>query len=262
MADRFVIGSRLGPVAVTIYTVPTQVTSRLGPIAGALTNALFPRFATADKAEADRLTRNGLLVLFVLLTPAVAFGLAVMAPVLHLWLGAKIGDPAGPIGRIMLITAWLNVFGQVPFARLQATGAPETVAKANMCEVPFYLALLWALIAVAGLEGAAIAALVRILFDTHLMQWLAARRFFNVLGVVLALALFATEEFVVRAWHPDLLTGSGIGFGFACIAAFVAAGLLPRELKARAVDLVRTIPMTRGISRKPQMLKPHTESAS
>jgi len=246
MADRFIIGSRLGAVAVTIYTVPTQITSRLSPIAGALSNALFPRFATAGKVEADRLTRNGLMALFVLLTPVVAFGLAVMAPVLHLWLGAQIGDPAGPIGRIMLITTWLNVFGQVPFARLQATGAPETVAKANMCEVPFYLVLLWALIAVAGLEGAAIAALVRILFDTHLMQWLAARRFFNVLGVALALALFATEEFIVRAWHPDLLRGCGMGFGFACIAALGAAGLLPRELKARAAELARNFAMTRG----------------
>ena len=240
MADRFIIGSRLGAVAVTIYTVPTQITSRLSPIAGALCNALFPRFATASTVEADRLTANGLMVLFAMLTPCVAFGLGIMAPALHLWLGAEIGDPAGPIGRIMLLTAWLNVFGQVPFARIQATGFPETVAKANMAEVPFYLGLLWFLISIAGLEGAALAALVRVFFDTHLMQWLAARRLFNLRGVFGAGTLFAAEELVVRNWQPGLLGSCGIGIGFACLAALLVAFLLPREFSSKALNFLRS----------------------
>ncbi|MEY4721914.1 MAG: hypothetical protein RIQ46_1639, partial [Pseudomonadota bacterium] len=54
-SDRFFIGSLIGAVAVTVYTVPMEAMRRISGIATALANALFPRLAIAPQHEADRI---------------------------------------------------------------------------------------------------------------------------------------------------------------------------------------------------------------
>lgn len=234
MADRFIIGARLGAVAVTVYSVPTQITSRLSPVAGALGNAIFPRFVAAqvaaDRAEANRLMDRGVLTLFGIFTVPVAAALCLMEPALRLWVGDAVGVPAAPVGRILLVTAWVNVFGQVGYWRLQAEGRPATVAWITLAEVPFYLAALYLLLARYGLPGAAIASLVRMIVDMAVLHWSSGRRICNPAGFCAAMALFAAEELALARWHPGL----ALSLGAAALSALVALGLtlavLPRNL--------------------------------
>lgn len=204
VGDRFFIGRALGAVAVAIYTLPYQITSRLSPLAGALGNALFPKLAANELDEADRLTDLGFRTLFACLTAPVAFGIAVMAPVMEFWIGRELGGPAGPIGRVMLVAAWLNVFGQIPFWRLQARGMPRMIALAHLGEAIVYFPILVVLIAHFGLIGAAFASMLRMAFDAAILWKLANCRMVATTEVLLALVIFACEELAIRLGNPGI----------------------------------------------------------
>ena len=238
MTDRFLVGRSLGAIGVTLYTVPTQITTRLSPIAGALGSALFPRFACADAEESNRLTSDGIFTLFALMTAPVALGIGLIEPALRLWLGDGIGIPAAPVGRIMLATAWINVFGQVPYWRLQARGNPEKVALVQLAEVPFYIPLLLVLLANFGLAGAALAAMARMIVDAAVLQWLSARRVFNVVGTLTALVLFAAEDHAIRLWHPGIGGAIAISLVSALVALLISWIVLPIHARNFLADFI------------------------
>lgn len=231
MSDRFLIGRSLGAVAVTVFTVPTQITSRLSPIAGALGRALFPRLAYADPEEVDRLTSDCVRVLFAFMTLPVAIGVGIMEPTMRLWLGAQIGEQAAPIGRILLVAAWINVFAQVPYWRLQARGMPRAVALAHTIEIPFYIPLLMVLLARLGLLGAAIAGLARMLADLALLQWMAERRAVNLGGFAAGLAIFASQELALRVLSPSIPHACLVALGGGLCATAVSWLVLPRSIR-------------------------------
>jgi O-antigen/teichoic acid export membrane protein len=54
---------------------------------------------------------------------------------------------------------------QLPFALIQAAGKPDVTAKLHVIEAGIYLPTLWGLIAIAGIEGAALAWMLRVLVD-------------------------------------------------------------------------------------------------
>lgn len=231
MTDRFLVGRTLGPVAVTAFTVPTQITSRLSPIAGAFGGAVFPKLAYANPDEADRLSKGSVQALFAVMTAPVAAGLAVMAPALHLWLGSPIGEQAAPIGRILLVAAWINVFGQVPYWRMQARGRPKTVALMHVSELLLYIPCLFFMLDRFGLIGAALTGLGRMAVDAIALQWLAERRWHNVAGFLTALTMFAAEEWFIRVVDPR--TAGSIGLGAGCGLAAAILGFMALDGDAR-----------------------------
>jgi O-antigen/teichoic acid export membrane protein len=236
-SDRFLIGSMIGAVAVTIYTIPLDAMRRLTGAAQALANALFPRLALAHDKEAAKLSRSAVGVIYAAFTPIVAAGLVVMDPAMHLWLGQKIGGEAAPLARLFLIATWLNCFALVPFARLQAQGRPDIVAKVHVAETPFYLLALWIALDRFGLTGAAWVYLCRIAADTLLLCFFANRRveYWPLLTLTTALFCFAT---VVLNDAGALSLVPAIGWAIAAGAVFMApafamAGRHLSHLRAR-----------------------------
>ena len=67
--DRFIIGAIADAKAVAYYTVPFQLGERSTTLSGALTSALFPRFAAVTVQEQQRLAQEGLRVLATALPP-------------------------------------------------------------------------------------------------------------------------------------------------------------------------------------------------
>jgi O-antigen/teichoic acid export membrane protein len=124
------------------------------------------------------------------MTPIVGATIALLDPLLRLWLGDTIGGQSAPIARILLIACWFNAFAQMPFARLQAGGRPGAIGKLHLLEVPFYAALLWLAVTHFGLIGAALTFLVRIVVDTIALAVLASRGLGNDLALGITLAAF------------------------------------------------------------------------
>jgi O-antigen/teichoic acid export membrane protein len=181
-ADRFVISAVLGAAVVAYYTVPSEVMSRVLILPGALTSALFPRFAslmTRDMQAARKLYRGCLAVVAAALVP-VCMVIALGAHwALSLWLGADFADRSTPVVAIFALGLLLNGMAFVPFAAVQAAGLARVTAQLHVIEAVFYFPLLWFGLKELGLVGAALAWTVRVGIDLVLLLVVAHRQVFR-----------------------------------------------------------------------------------
>jgi O-antigen/teichoic acid export membrane protein len=98
----------------------------------------------------------------------------------------------------MHVLQWLavgvlvNSLALVPAALVQGVGKPDLTAKLHLIELPTYMAVLWWLTKMHGIEGAAIAWTVRAAFDA-LFLFIMAKQF------VPARALFSPKTIAVAA---------------------------------------------------------------
>lgn len=233
-SDRFLIGSMIGAVAVTIYTIPLDAMRRLSGAATALANALFPRLVIASDVEAQQLSRRAVGAFYSLLTPAVAAGLVLMDPLMRLWLGDAIGGEAVPLARLFLVATWLNCFAQVPYSRLQAQGRPDLVAKILLAQVPFYLLALWICLSRWGLAGAAWVYLGRMAVDTVMLFLFANRRVEYLPLLTITTALLCAAALTLDA-AGKLALLPAIGWAVAATAVFLipAFAMAPANLATR-----------------------------
>ncbi len=184
MADRFAIGTVLGAVAVTIYTVPYQLASRLALLPSSLAGALFPRMSGSSAGELERLADNSSRTMIALMTMPVFGAIFLMEPFLRLWVGSQIAVESAPIGRIVLVGFWFNAFALVSYVRLEASGRPDIRAKFILAQLPFYLATLYCGLKFFGFEGCAIAFAGKCCSDYVCLTYLAGRKLAH-LGLML-----------------------------------------------------------------------------
>lgn len=168
-ADRLLIGSALGPHAVTYYQVPYNLASRVRILPSALARSLFPRLSAIGKESATELANNSVRGLAAVLTPLIVFGIFLMHPFLILWTGHEFASHAVSVGETILLGVWINSLAFIPFSHLQATGRPDIVARFHLIElIPFIVFLWWALHAF-GLTGGALAWSARCAVDSALL---------------------------------------------------------------------------------------------
>lgn len=142
--------------------------------------------------------------------------------------------------QLLALGTLLNGLGLVPFALVQGVGRPDLTAKLHLCELPLYVPLLWWLIRAHGIEGAALAWLLRMMFDTGALFIIATRLLPEckerirrlvpyVVGSGILLPLFAISSF-------DLLNA---GMATVTIAAFAVTAwiylLTPEERRGLRV---------------------------
>jgi O-antigen/teichoic acid export membrane protein len=163
--DRFLIGAVVGAQAVTYYTLPFQLVTKIRIIPAGLSRALFPKFSSATPGEADLLALTALRSLMLVMTPIIVCGVIFLRPFIDLWVGKEVSSVAAPLGEILLVGVWANSLSYIPYSLLQGKGYPDVVAKFQMLiAVPFILVIyggvyLW------GGYGAALAWVVRVIFS-------------------------------------------------------------------------------------------------
>jgi O-antigen/teichoic acid export membrane protein len=115
----------------------------------------------------------------------------------------------------------------IPYTLLQALGRPDLTARFHLIELPVYVLVLWSMIRTFGIEGAAIAWLIRVALDA-LLLFAMARRFLpggaprwtnpgRLVGILLPLPVLA-------ALHVTVIPKYVVG-----LLAFVACGLACRH---------------------------------
>jgi O-antigen/teichoic acid export membrane protein len=194
--DRIIIGALSGAAAVAYYTLPFQLGERSTIISGALSSALFPRFASARPEEEQRLAHEGLRALVVIMTPVVVAGILLMEPFLRWWITPELAHRSALVGQIILLGFWVNGFAKVPYAQLQARGRPDLVAKCHLGEALPYFCLLWLGLNTFGLAGAAAAFSFRTLIDFGILARLAGI-LQSSLGMLLTPALLLATAFLI-----------------------------------------------------------------
>jgi O-antigen/teichoic acid export membrane protein len=208
VVDRVVIGSVLGAKAVTRYTVPFALVSRVKILSSSLARAIFPRFSMLDRSDAARVSRESLRALAAVMTVLTVVGAVTLDPFLRVWVGSDIASSSAPVGEILLIGFWLNSLAVVPFAFLQGQGRPDLPAKFHVLELAPYIGGLVMGLHFAGIQGAAWAWSGRAAADAVLLFW-AARKL--------------SQETAPADWRQ--LAGGGMLAGSACVAALTIFGV-------------------------------------
>lgn len=200
--DRFMIAAAVGAKAVTYYVVPFTLVSRAAALPQALTSALFPRLACADSpAENDRLTAQAVDVLAVVMTPAIVAGMLLAQPFLTWWISEDFAAHAAPVAHVVALGLWANAMAAVPYAKLQAGGRPDLVAKCHLVELVPYLAFLAWVLPAWGIAGAAIAWSARAMVDALLLFALSGHRP-KAMSAILPIGALTLAAMAVCAFAP------------------------------------------------------------
>ncbi len=197
VADRLIIGAVLGASAVAFYTIPQGLVSRGTMLAGSLAGAIFPRFAARTRSDRDALMGSALEALAVIMTPVVFMALWCVDPFFGLWLGPDIASRSVPVAQVLLLGLWFNSLAYVPHARLQGEGNARAVAVIHLAELVPYALLLWALLWVWGIFGAAVAWTTRVAVDALLLLLLSGAAISDYLRLVVPLSMILGSTIIV-----------------------------------------------------------------
>lgn len=171
--DRFILSNSVGAASVAFYNAPSDLIDKISVLPGALARTIFPLFSRlGSHIEYEKKIYFGLVfVLIILLTP-----LFLMAEsILDLWLGEPYGLQSSFILKILIIGFFFNALAQIPFAAIQAKGHSRFTALLHLTEVAPYLLLLFYLVDILGLVGAAYAWAARVIIDFFCLLFFSRR---------------------------------------------------------------------------------------
>lgn len=173
--DRVLIAAFASLAAVTLYTVPYEMMTRLRIIPSSLVSTLYPAFSErgmeGQNAQLQRLYQGSLRYLLILILPGVLFLLVFGTDLLSLWMGAPFAHQTAMVLQILAVGVLLNCMANVPYNALQALGRPDITGIFHLVELPFYVILCVILIPRWGIAGAALANSIRISADAVLLFW-------------------------------------------------------------------------------------------
>ncbi len=175
--DRFFIGAIVSISAVTYYTTPYEVVTKLWLIPGALVGVLFPAFAASfavDRDDTARLFNKGVKYVFLLLFPVIFLIVAFSNEGLSLWLGTDFAGKSSSVLQWLATGVLINSLSQIPYSLLQSVGRPDITGKLHLVELPFYILTVLLLGYWYGIEGIAIAWVARVVFDSSLLFYFSA----------------------------------------------------------------------------------------
>lgn len=176
--DRFLIGVLVSMSAVTYYTTPYEIVSKLGIITTAMIGVLFPNFSKSfltNIKETKIFFRRGLNYIGSAMFPLMVIVIIFAPEGLNWWLGADFANNSVGILRWLSIGIFINGLANVPFAMIQAAGRPDITARLHLFELPIYLFLLYYFLDNFGLDGVAMAWTLRVTIDMLLLFMQASK---------------------------------------------------------------------------------------
>ena len=176
--DRFLISAMLSVTAVAYYATPFEAVTRLLLIPGAVVGVMFPAFSASfaqDRSRTAFLYGRSVKYVVLALFPIVLLILVFAENGLKLWLGPDFAQHSTRVLQWLTVGVFVNGLALIPFSLLQGVGRPDLTAKLHLAELPAYLLILWWLIHVDGIEGAAMAWTARVFVDAVVLFGMARR---------------------------------------------------------------------------------------
>jgi O-antigen/teichoic acid export membrane protein len=228
--DRFLIATIIGAAAVAYYVTPFEIVTRLLMLPWAFAGVLFPLIASTFAPNPERSARlfsRGMRLVFLSLFPFVLCAIAFAHEGLSLWVGEPFAAQSDVVLRWLAIGVFMNGVVQVPFATIQAAGRADLTARIHLIELPLYVPTLWWMAHRWGIDGAAVAWMLRGGFDL-VAQFVVAtrvlparRRAAEVGARALAVGGFSASAFAAAALVPGLSSRVVV-----VVAVLVAFGVL------------------------------------
>ncbi len=180
--DRFVVGALLSISALTYYSVPLDIVTKILVVASSVTAVLFPimsGLAATNRKHLHELYNISVVMLALLLLPIFSLIIIMSEPFLFFWLGGSFVTNSKLILQILAIGVYINSLAAIPFTAIHALSRPDLTAKIHMMELPIYIILVWYLIKTGGVTGMALAWTIRMLIDGIMMFYL----YYNIIDV-------------------------------------------------------------------------------
>jgi O-antigen/teichoic acid export membrane protein len=162
--------------AVAYYATPFDMVIRLWVIPDALNSALFPAYASSMKRDGRRATelmeKAGHYLFPLIFIPVLVVALFARQ-ILSVWIDPSFAAHGATVLEWLSAGVLFSSFARIPWTLLVAH-RPDYPAKLVLFEAPVYLAMLFLLIHLYGLDGAAIAWTCRGAFNCavlHTMIW-------------------------------------------------------------------------------------------
>ena len=222
--DRFVIGALLSLTAITFYTTPYDAVTRLLFVPAALMSVAFPIFAGAlarSAVEAAGDVANALRYISLVMLPISGVLVAGAPYLLDAWLGGRFPEESTVTMQVLAIGIFLNSLAMVPFALLQASGRPDLPAKLHLVELPVYFAVLAVCVTNFGVDGAAIAWLLRAWSDAILLFVIVSRTVPTAFTTARGSLIGASVVTMILLLLIQVPSEPRLAIGIAMLAAFV-----------------------------------------
>jgi O-antigen/teichoic acid export membrane protein len=158
--DRFIIGAVISIAAISYYTAPYEVVSKLLIFPGVLAVTLFPAISglsPINRKGLEGLYARSLKYIILIMGPIVAVAILFARDILKLWLGGDFPVRSTDVFHFLALGMLLNALAQMAATLLDGIGRPDIRAKVFVSYVPLYVVLLWLLIGKYGIDGAALA---------------------------------------------------------------------------------------------------------
>lgn len=169
--DRFFVSASLGVALLPLYALPQEALQRLLIIPASVTGALLPHLAGLRHQEIQAAYKKEYRRMTVMMGLICSISVLAFYPIFSLWISQDFALKAFPIALILALGIWFNAIAFVPYTFLHAMGNSKVTAYFHLIELVVYLLLLYALVKVFGLPGAAFAWTVRVLIDLVLLSF-------------------------------------------------------------------------------------------
>lgn len=176
--DRFIIAATLSAAAAAWYATPFDLIVRFSIIPIAIMQTAFPAMTTsyqAAPAKAARLFRFSTTAIMVILLPAALVVVCYAHPLLRIWLGTEFADHAAGVLVLLGVGVVFMCADTVPVAYLDGIGRPDLNALLDAGILVLYVPALFVMIHVLGIEGAALAWMLRVIAAYAARVGMAAR---------------------------------------------------------------------------------------
>lgn len=243
-AERLAIGSAIGAAAVSVYTIPFNLVSRVIIVPHSVAPALFPRFAQLEPLHRTHLVMHSIQTVAAIITPLLIGLVIVIEPFFKIWI-PSLADEALPLAYLFAIGFWFYCVGYPAMSALQGSGRPDLVSKLLTAEIlPFIGGLAFAL-SMYGLRGAAFVFMLRSIVEASALMILA-----RVPLIILWRLLLPGAVTLAAVAVADLTSGP---YEYVILAALLAAALgwslvhAPAVLRDRLRALASTVPGLRRL---------------
>lgn len=162
--------------AVAYFSTPYDVVINLLLIPGIFVSVLFPMFTLKfqnDRESVRTLYRQSMRYTFFVMLPVSLFTFVLAKPAIAWWISEAFSEKSYLVAQLLAVGVFINSFGYLSQALVQAYGRPDITAKLHVAELAAYVPYLWWLVENHGIEGAAVAWVVRVAISTMALALLA-----------------------------------------------------------------------------------------
>lgn len=170
--DRVFIGSQISLSAVSYYSIPFDIVSKLLVVPSSIAGVCFPyfsRFSELDKDHIKKYFIRAVAFIFFVISPLVLFFCYFSYDLLRIWISEEVAINSSEIMKILAVGMLINGISYIPFSFIQGIGRSDVTAKFHLFELMIYLPVLFFMIEWYGGVGVAFAWVFRVLVDAILL---------------------------------------------------------------------------------------------